>query len=155
MALDTRRTPERGVPLQSGPVIQKGTAVTNALSTGGGVETMTVAELLNGLLVPDTQDAQTWTLPSATLLRQGIPGCEIGSFIEFTIVNYGDSTLTVGLGTGVTKTTIASVAAVMTIATLCSKRFRLECTGVADPSDPSKSDAFVVWAFGSIAAAVA
>lgn len=154
MALGTRRTPERNSPLMSGKVIEKGTAVTNVLTTGGGVETMTVAEVLSGLLVPDTQDAQTWNTPTAAVLNAGIPGVEIGSAFEFTIINYGDSTLTIGLGAGVTITVIAGVDALLTVLTLASKRFRLECTGVANPSDPSKSDSWVLWAYGSTAAAV-
>lgn len=159
MSIATRRTPERNSPLFSGKVIEKGTAVTNALTTGGGVETMTVEEVLKGLLVPDCQDAQTWNLPTAALLNAGIPGVEVGSAFEFTVINYGDTTLTIGLGTGVTKTTIATVASVMTIATLCSKRFRLECTGINTDGlpggVPGSTDSWVVWAYGSIAAAVA
>ena len=155
MSLGTRRTPERNSPLLSGVKVSKKTAVTNALTTGGGAETMTVGEVLSGLLVPDTQDAQTWNLPTAAALNAAIPGVEVGSSIDLDVINYGDTTLTIGLGTGITRTTIASVAAVMTIATLCSKRFTLICTGVKNPSDPSTSDAWVVWAHGSIAAAVA
>lgn len=149
MSVSTGRAPERALPFFSGPIVQKGVTVQNTLSTGGGVETMTAAELLKGLLVADCQDAQTWTLPTAALLRAALPGCEVGSVIEFTVANYGDSTLTIGLGTGITKTTIATVAAIMTIATLTAKRFRLECTGVANPSDPSTSDSWVVWTIGA------
>lgn len=145
MALGTRRTPERANPFFSGPQFTKGVTVSNALSTGGGVEVMTVAEVLSGFLVADTQDAQEWTLPTAALLNAGIPGVEVGSTFEFTVANYGDSTLTIGLSTGVTKTTVAGVAAILTIATLTSKRFRLECTGIANPYVPGTSDAWVVW----------
>ncbi len=155
MALGNRRTPERKSPLFSGPVIQKGVTLSNVLTTAGGAETMTAAELLNsgGLLVVDTQDAQTWTLPTAALLNAAIPGVEVGSFLEFTIVNYGDTTFTLGLGTGITKTTIATVAAVATIATLTSKRFRLECTGVL--ANGSTADAWVLWTIAVGAATVA
>ena len=149
MALGTRRTPERDNPFLSGPILQKGVTVSNVLTTAGGVETITVEELLKGLLVADTQDAQTWTLPTAALLNAGIPGVEVGTVLEFTVINYGDTTLTIGLGTGVTKTTIATVAAIMTIATLTAKRFRLECTGVASPYVPGTSDAWVVWTLGA------
>lgn len=145
MALGTSQSPQREFNLHSGPFIGEGATVSNVLSTGGGAETMTVAELLKGLLVADTQDAQTWTLPTADLIAAALPGLVVGSWFEFSIVNYGDSTLTIGLGTGISKTTIATVAAVMTIATLTCKRFRLECTGRKNPSDPSKSNTFVVW----------
>lgn len=153
MSLDNRRSPERQNPFFSQVVIQKGVTVQKALSTAGGVITATPAELLTGLIVIDTQDVQTYTLPTAAALNAAIPGVEVGSFFDFEIINYGDSTLTIGLGTGVTKTTIATVAAVMTIVTLAKKKFRLECTGVL--SAGSASDAWVVWAFGSTAAAVA
>ena len=155
MSLGTRRTPERNSPLFSGQIISKGVTVSNVITSGTTPETMTAAELLTGLLVCDTQDAGTWTLPTATLLNAAIPGVEVGSCLEFTVVNYGDSTLTIGLGTGITKTTIATVAAVMTIATLTSKRFRLECTGVAVPQNPGTSDSWVVWTIGVGAATVA
>lgn len=154
MSLDTtRRAPERQNPFFSQVVIQKGVTVQKALSTAGGVITATVAELLTGLIAIDCQDAQTYTLPTAALLNAAIPGVEVGSFFEFEIINYGDSTLTIGLGTGVTKTTIAGVSAVLTIVTLAKKKFRLECTGVL--SAGSAADAWVVWGFGSTAAAVA
>lgn len=149
MSIATRRTPERQSPFFDQPVVQNGTAVQNTLSTGGGVETMTVAELLKGFLVADCQDAQTWTLPTAALLRAGVPGVKIGDTIEFTVANYGDSTLTIGLGTGITKTTIATVAAIMTIATLTAKRFRLECVTIADDNTPGSTDAWVVWTVGA------
>lgn len=155
MALGTRRTPERESPLMSGLAVQKGIVTSIVLTTAGGVRTLTTDEILSGLIVVDCQDAQTMNLPTAALLNAAIPGVEIGSFIELQVVNYGDTTLTVGLGTGVTKTTIATVAAVMTIVTLASKRFRLICTGVANPYVPGTSDSWVVWAFGSVAAAVA
>lgn len=123
------------------------------LTTAGGVQTMLAAEALCGLLLCDCQDAQTYTLPSATVLNAAIPGVQVGTTFDLDIVNYGDTTLTIGLGTGVTKITIASVAPVLTLATLVSKRLRLVCTGVATPS--GGTDAWVVYGFGSTAAAVA
>jgi hypothetical protein len=149
MALGTRNTPVRNSALFSGPVVQKGVTVSNVLTTGGGVETITTAELLTGLLVVDTQDAQTWTLPTAALLNAAIPGVEVGNYLEFTVINYGDALLTIGLGTGITKTTIATVAAIATVATLTSKRFRLECTGVL--ANGSTSDAWVLWTISATA----
>ena len=111
------------------------------------------AQALQGIIPVDCQDAGTFTLPSAAVLNAAIPGVEVGTSFDLDIINYGDSTLTIGLGTGVTKTTIAGVAAVMTLATLVSKRFTLICTGVLANGDAA--DAWVVWAYGSTAAAVA
>ncbi len=125
--------------------------VTTALTPVTG----TVTELLGGLLLVDCRDAGTWTTPTAALITAAIPGAAAGKSFEVDIVNYGDTTLTIGLGTGVTKTTIATVSAVLTIVTLASKRMRFVCTSVANASDPTSTDAWVVYAFGSTAAAVA
>lgn len=152
MSVSTSRTPEALSPLFSGKVIEKGVTVSNVLTTGGGVETMTVDEVLKGLLVADCQDAQTWTTPTAALLNAGIPDVHVGHAFEFTVINYGDTTLTIGLGTGVTITVIATVDSVLTIATLTSKRFRLECTGVL--RDGSAADAWVLWTIGASSAVV-
>lgn len=126
------------------------TPVTQILTTGGGVVTMTTTQALSGLLPCDCQDAQTITIPTAALLVAAINGCQVNTAWELDIINYGDTTLTVGLGTGVTKTTIAGVATVMTIVTLAAKRFRFQVTNITPGSE-----AVVVWAFGSTAAAVA
>jgi len=124
--------------------------VTKTLTTGGGVITGTTAELLGGLLRIDCDDAQTYTTPTAALLVAAIEGCQVGTAFDVDVVNYGDTTLTIGLGTGVTKLTIHTVAAVMTIVTLASKRLKFVCTNVTPGSE-----AFEVYAFGSTAAAVA
>ncbi len=117
--------------------------------------TGTVAQFLGGLLAVDCQDAGTLTTPTAALFNAAIPAIHVGSSFEVDIINYGDSTLTIGLGTGVTKVTIATVAAVMTIVTLASKRLRFVCTGVASDAVVGSADAWVVYGFGSTAAAVA
>jgi hypothetical protein len=153
MALGTRRTPERASPLLSGVILPKKTATQQVVTTGTTPITGTVAQFLQGILPVDCQDAGTITTPTAALLNAGIPGVAVGTSFDLDVINYGDTTLTIGLGTGVTKTTIATVAAVMTLATLVSKRFTFICTGVLANGDTA--DAWVVWAHGSIAAAVA
>lgn len=154
MAIGTSRTPERQSPFFSSVTLPFKTATQQTLSTAGGVVTMTAAQALQGLIPCDCQDAQTFTLPTATILNAGIPGVQVGTSFDLDIINYGDSLLTIGLGTGITKTTIATVAAVMTIATLASKRFTLICTGVNGQAGAT-ADAWVVWAHGSVAAAAA
>jgi len=126
------------------------TPTTFVLTTAGGVRTLTTAELLSGLLAVDCDDAQTMNTPTAALIVAAINGCQVGTSFDVDVVNYGDTTLTVGLGTGVTKTTIHTVASVLTIVTLASKRLRFVVTNVTPGSE-----ALTVWAFGSIAAAVA
>lgn len=128
---------------------------TPVVTTATTPVTGTVAQLLGGLLTVDCQDAGTWTTPTAALINAAIPGVAVGCSFEVDVINYGDTTLTIGLGTGVTKVTIAGVAAVMTIATLNAKRFRFVCTGVASDAVVGSTDTWNVYAFGSTAAAVA
>jgi len=124
--------------------------VTKTLTTAGGIITGTTAELLGGLLRIDCDDAQTYTTPTAALLVAAIEGCQVGTAFDVDVINYGDTTLTIGLGTGVTKLTIHTVAAVLTLATLTAKRLKFVCT-----NSTAGSEAFEVYAFGSTAAAVA
>jgi hypothetical protein len=111
---------------------------------------LTTAQLLQGLLPVDCQSAQSITTPTAAAIVAAINGCQVGTAFDLDVVNYGDSTLTIALGSGVTKTTIATVSAVLTLATLVSKRFRFVVTNVTPGSE-----AVTIWAFGSTAAAVA
>lgn len=111
---------------------------------------LTTAQILQGLLPVDCQDAGSITTPTAAAIVAAIEGCQVGTAFDLDVVNYGDTTLTMALGAGVTKTTIATVAAVMTLVTLASKRFRLVVTNVTPGSE-----AVTIWAFGSTAAAVA
>jgi hypothetical protein len=153
MALDTRRTPERQLPIFSGVIIEKvPTSNTQVLSTAGGVVTMSAAQALGGLLKLDCQDAQTITTPTAAVLVAAIPGCEKGNAWCLDIVNYGDSTATVGLGTGVTLVALAGVDSIQTIATTIGRRFRFIVTGVAANGD--SADAVVLEAVGCSAALV-
>ena len=112
--------------------------------------TLTTAQILQGILPVDCQDAGSITTPTAAAIVAAINGCQVGTSFDLDVVNYGDTTLTMALGTGVTKTTIASVAAVLTMVTLVSKRFRFNVTNVTPGSE-----AITIWAFGSTAAAVA
>jgi hypothetical protein len=126
------------------------TAQLITLTTALGVRTLTTAELLTGLLTVDCQDAQTMTTPTAALIVAAINGCQVGQAFDVDVLNYGDTTLTVGLGTGVTKATIATVAAVLTLVTLASKRLTFVVTNVTPGSE-----AVSLYAHGSLAAAVA
>lgn len=156
MSLSARRTPERNSPLFSSMVLSKApgnTITTQVLTTGGGAYTLTVAEALAGFVPVDCQDAQTLKVPTAADLNAGIPGVLVGNWFEIQVVNYGDTTLTLSVNTGVTTPTIATVAAVLSVLTLAAKRMRLVCTGVLANGDAA--DAWVLYAYGSTAAAVA
>lgn len=148
-------TPGQGFPVFSGLTYPLTTVGLPVVTTALTPVTGTAAQLLGGLLAVDCQDAGTWTTPTAALLNAAIQAPQAGRSFEVDVVNYGDATLTIGLGTGVTKVTIAGVAAVLTLVTLASKRLRFVCTGVASDAVVGSSDAWVVYAFGSTAAAVA
>lgn len=154
MALGPRRTPERESPLFSGVMLPKFAPVTKVLTTAGGVITMTAAEALSGLLKVDCDDAQTLNVPTATALNAAIPGVAVGTQFELHVINFGDTTLTIGLNTGVTKETIHTVAPVLTIVTLAAKRLHFICTGV-NGVQGATSDSWDLVAYGSTAAAVA
>lgn len=152
-------SPRQGEPnMGDGPVIK--TRVTTAtLTTGGGVRTATIAELLGGILVLNVDDAQTLTLPTAALLNAGLAGATSGanglgaSTFSFRVINVGDATLTVAVGTGGSALVGNSKSTVLTVAALASKDFTIRVTGVLKAGD--SSDGYTVYSGGSIAASVA
>ena len=155
MAIDsvgTRRTPERNSPLIGGSVVVNPGPV--ATVTMSSTKTLTAAEVLVGLIPANCTDTCTTTLPTAALLNAAIPGVAVGNWIEFTFINFGDSTITLAVGTGITAKVIDSATAVLTTATNYSNRYMLVCTGVANPTDPSKSDSWDLYGCGTVAAAV-
>src|SRR5574343_1308638 len=142
-SLGTRQTPQVHSPVLAGATITRPPAdiATQTLSTAGGVVTMTVNQLLSGLIPCDCQDAQTFTRPTAALLNAARPFKD-GDVVRFCVINYGDSTMTMAVGTGITNKIIDSEDAILTVATHIGAEFALVCTGVANPSDPSTSDSF-------------
>jgi hypothetical protein len=125
------------------------------LTTGGGAVTLTAAQLLGGLLVVNCDDAQTLNLPTATLLNAAIPAVAEGVSFAFEVVNIGDTTLTIGVGTGGDATVGNSKDSVLTIVANASKRFILRVTGVATESVSGSTDSYVLYGMGSVAAATA
>jgi len=126
------------------------TPTTQVLTTGGGVVTGTVTQILSGLLRMSTTNAQTFTTPTAALIVAAINGCQVNTSFDLDVINYGASTLTIGLGTGVTTPTIATVASVLTLATLTAKRFKFVVTNATQGSE-----AVEIYTIGASAAAVA
>jgi hypothetical protein len=159
MAIDsvgTRRTPERNSPLIGGSVvINPGAVATITVGSGTTPLTLTAAQILVGLLPVNCTDTGTLTLPTAALLNAAIPGVAVGNWFSFELINFGDSTVTVAVGTGITAKVIDSATAVLTTATNYSNVYHLVCTGVANPTDPSKSDTWDLYGMGTTAAAVA
>jgi hypothetical protein len=146
----TSFTPQTNYPRFSTVVFPTFATTPQVLSTAGGVVTMTAAQAMQGILPCDCQDAQTFNFPTAAAIVAAINGCQVGTSFQLEIINYGDSLLTMAVNTGVTKTTIATVAAVLTIATLTGKRFLFVVTNVA-----AGSEAVTVWTVGASAALVA
>jgi hypothetical protein len=132
------------------PVFPTATATAQVGTTGTSPITLTTAQLLQVLLPIDCQSACTFNTPTAVAIVAAINGCQVGASFDLDVVNYGAATLTIGLGTGVTKRTIAGVAAVLTMVTLTAKRFKFVVTNCTPGSE-----AVEVWAFGSTAAPVA
>lgn len=127
------------------------------LTTAGGARTITAAELLGGLLILNVDDAQTATLPTADLLYAALAslGVGVGTAFDFDVINTGDTTLTVEVGTGGTAATGSnSKSSVLTVVANASKRFTVIFTSV-QAADGSGSNAYRLIGYGSIAAAVA
>ena len=154
MALGTRRTPERRSPLFSSPPIPKRDVSTITVTSGTTPLTCTTTQLLKGLLPVDCQNTGTLTLPTATLIAAAVPGIEVGSCIDFTIINFGDTNLTLAVGTGITAKVITTKITALTIASLKSDRFWLVCTAL-DGVSGSVTNTFDLYGSGPTAAAAA
>lgn len=152
MAIGASFSPTRTYPVLGTVLFSQIEPTSYTLTTAGGVQTATAAATLSGLWLVDCQDAQSITTPTAALLVAAIPGISVGTSFYLDVINYGDTTLTIVVGTGVTKTTIATVSSVLTVATLTAKRFLFNCTGVLKQG--SSADAFVIYTVGASSAAV-
>ncbi len=115
--------------------------------------TVTAAELLGGLLIVNCDDAQTMTLPTAALLNDALPSAAAGVSFEVDVINVGDATMTIAVGTGGTLVVGNSKSTVATLVTVASKRLIVLVTGVLKNGDAT--DGYTVIGMGSIAAAVA
>jgi hypothetical protein len=68
----------------------------------GAAKTLTIAQLLTGIMSADPTDDRAFTLPTAALAVAGVAGVAIGDCIDFTILNLGtasaDEIITVAAG---------------------------------------------------------
>lgn len=151
MPLGVSPSPNRSTAYITGIQYRTLTPVTVTLTTAGGVGTMTAAQCLSGLLRVDCQDAQSLTFPTAAQIIAAMPGPEVGSTFELTIINFGDTTLTMVVGAGMTNFTIGAVKAIMTLATFVSKKFTIRVTGIAAQGG---TDAVELYGHGSTTLAV-
>jgi hypothetical protein len=146
-------SPLQGEPRMGLIPIPYRVATLATLTTGGGVRTATAAEVLGGLFVLNVDDAQTMTLPTGALLNAAIPGCVAGASFEFVIINTGDATLTVAIGSGGTLATGSnSKNSVATVTSNSSSRWLVVITSVLQAGD--SSDGYTVYRIGVDASAV-
>ncbi len=143
-------SPLLGEPRMGLVPLPKRVATAFTLTTGGGARTCTAAEVLGGLFVVNCDDAQTMTLPTATLLNAALPSCAAGVSFDFKVFNVGDTTVTVAVGTGGTLVQGNSKSTVATIVAQASKEFTVLVTGVTQNGDAS--DSYTLFGDGSIAA---
>ena len=150
-------TPNKAYQALSGLLLPKTTITSATLTTAGGARTSTIAELLGGILVLNVDDAQTLNLPTGALLNAGLRpyGVEVGMSFEVLIINVGDTTLTVSVGTGGSLVVGNSKSSVATVVSNASKRLLIRVTGVKTDLDPTSSDTYTVYTDGSTAASVA
>lgn len=148
-------SPNRQYQSFSGPIAERFDLYEATLTTGGGAQTLTAAQLLGGIAAVNCDDAQTLNLPTAALLNAALQGPVVGLTIRWQVINIGDATLTIGVGTGGDATVGNAKDTVLTIVANASKEFYIRVTGVALQGDPSTSDSYVVYGTGSTAAATA
>ena len=69
-----------------------------------GSDTLTIAEVLTGILEADSAAQITWTLPTAALAVAGVANVSIGDCIDFSVINTStagtEEEITVAMGTG-------------------------------------------------------
>ena len=94
----------RGYAATKPSLIQKWPAHTAA--GDGAAKTLTIAQLLTGVITADPTADRVFTLPTAALSVDGVVGCAIGDCIDFTVINLGtasaDEIITVTAGGGCT-----------------------------------------------------
>jgi hypothetical protein len=155
MALSASHIPSREVAFAGGPTIERLTPATITVTTGTTPVTMTTAQLMTKLIPVDCQDTGTLTLPTAKLIGTTYEGIYVGDVIPFTLINFGDTTLTLAVGTGITAKVITTKTTALTIVAYASAKYWLVCTAAAIPSDPSSAYTFDLYGAGPTAAAVA
>jgi hypothetical protein len=110
-------------------------------SLGTGNITLTIAQILTGILEEDVAGAAAWTLPTAALTVAGVAGVQIGDTLDFVVINSdatNDIAITITAGTGHTVVGNMEVESPETTAGSISSgsaMFRIRFTGVASGSE--------------------
>ena len=113
----------------------------DATNPGASHQTITIAEILTGLLVQDPGGASTWTLPTAALAVAGVTGVAVGDCIDFAVINIDgdvDVAITIAAGTDGTLVGNAEVESADTAANAISSgsaMFRIRFDVVASGSE--------------------
>ena len=109
-------------------------------AVSGNTVTLTIAELLTGLLTRNMSGAGTWTLPTATLVVAGLSASVVDNVsFDFYMINTdtgGANNITVAAGTdgSVIGNVIVPSAATTATMEMSSAHFRLRVDDVAPPS---------------------
>ena len=108
-----------GVVREEGVIVRQQGAPGVLNATG----TLTAAEMLTGIVTSTSAAAVAATLDIATNLDAALPTSGASDSFDFSIINTGPNTLTVGTATGWT------LVGTMTVVTVVSGRFRARKTG--------------------------
>ena len=111
-----------GYQFTDGNVSEAALIVQATPATATAAATLTVAQLLSGLVVCSSTPG-TQTLPTVALLEATLTNGKVDSGFEVSFVNTAASTLTIAVGTGWT------LVGTVTAATLTSALFRARKTG--------------------------
>ena len=91
----------RGYDTTKPSIVTKWPAHTDSSATD---HTVTIAQVLTGILEADPAADRAWTLPTAALAVAGVTGVAVGDCIDFSVINTGTATadeiITVTMGTG-------------------------------------------------------
>lgn len=113
---------------------------------GSGAQTITIANLLTGILHDDPEGAATWTLPTAALAVAGVSSIsgsavEVGQYFDFYVINDATTTvdepITIAMGTSGTAVghMLVEANAVAGEESSGSGHFRLRFTNVTASSE--------------------
>jgi hypothetical protein len=120
-----------------------------ALTVGSSGLTLTADQLLGGLLPINCTDAGALTLPTAAQIIAALPpGYGVGTAFDVDIINYGDSTATITVGTGITNVVIDSEDAVLALATHEAIRLTLVVTGIEVVTTPGTVNSINLYGHG-------
>jgi hypothetical protein len=137
----------RGYAATAPSLVQKFPAP--AVPGAGAAQTLTIANLLTGILHDDPEGNSNWTLPTAALAVAGVAGVAVGDCIDFVVINdatsAADEKITLLMGTDGTAVGLMVVDSqlVAGIRGHGSGAFRIRFTGVA-----SGSEAYVCYRIG-------